>query len=373
MTLDTKSLLNSITSATSYLRRKVQPFYDQITFTTGQTVYPVLTAALGDFFSRNKKLPLSGQEIFAIYDIKAYIQKLFNTTALQVDLLLLVQQSYLEILVSSKQMLKISLWEILSFNIADTIGATPAIANVNERLIQSNKRLIKPIIFTQSSNVQINLVVPSALAAADLNAVKLDFDFDGILSDVLDPAFTYVQSSGNDLFEDIAYTLYDTLPIPSANATTFNPFTDGNKAATLFSQVLPLSQDQRFEIQAIELLFGCNNTDQTETLQLVYNNRKHNQFQININNTVFAQMDCKDMISLIAAYPGLPFNDNAGTPVTTNSVNYEVLRQKKILDIPIILPATGNVTVQILQPGSSLNVNQNMSVLLYGRLMRSRN
>lgn len=366
--MDTKSLLNMVTVPSGNLRRNIVQLVDKITIATGKTVYPIFSGSITQFV-RNLSLPISGDTIYALTNLKLISETLFTST---VDLIELLQKSYLEIIVSQKQQIKLPLFKVLNFYKSDTIGASPVKANFNISLVGKSKNLIYPIILGQSQNVIVNLVITST-AATDLNNGIIDVEFDAIQSTVLDPAFYYAPQSGN-IFQDIDYTLWNSIAIGTANQTTFSLFSDNTLAQNLLSQNLPLPSDQRFELQNIEFLFVSNNVaSQAETLQKIFNNRSHNYLTISVNQTILHQSDLSEDINIVTQYDNVPFNDNAGTPVTTNLGTFETLFQSKTLKVPVIFPATGLVTVTLDQPSSSLNNGELFTVAFNGSLKRTVN
>lgn len=364
--MDVKTLLNLIQIPTGNLRRDDVELYDKVTIASGTTSYSLFSGSITQFV-RNLQLPVSGQEIYAVTSLKMFINTLFITAT---DLVELLQKSYLEIVVSNRQQLKIPLFQVLNFQVASVIGAT-TVANFSSINVQKLKKLLYPIILGQSSTVQIKLVITST-AATDLNNVTIEMMMNAIQSTVLDPALQYDPAAGNQ-FQDIDYTLYNTLAISTANQTDFQCFSDNTLASNLFSQNLPLSADQRFEIQNLEILFVSPNVaSQAETLNKILNNRSYNELKIVVDNTIVYKSSLAQLLNVVTEYANVAFLDNAGTPVSTNLTTFETLIQSKTLQIPVIIPATGNVNVTLSQPGSSLNNGQSFTIMLNGVLKRSK-
>lgn len=364
MSITTKNLLNIVQVPTSNLRRTIVQLYDKLTFATGQTKYSMFSGAVTQFV-RNLQLPVSGQEIYAVYRLKCFVNSQFLTTA---DLIELMQKSYLEIIVSNKQQLKIPLSQCLKFFYSTTVGAGAGISSWDARYYSRHKQLQFPIVLGQSSNVQINIVTTTT-AATDLNGLTMELELDAIQSTVLDPTFDFTLQAGN-VFQDIDYTLWNTISIGTANQNTFACFAT-NLGDNLQSQNLPLSADQRFEIQNLEILFVSNNVaSQAETLSKIYNNRSYNELLITVDNTIMYKSNLSDLISIVTEYTNVAFLDNAGVPVSTNLSNFEVLTQNKTLEIPIVLPATGNINVSLTQPNSSLNNGEVFTIMMNGVLKR---
>lgn len=366
--MDTQTLLNLVNVPNGSLRRTTVQLYDKITLATGTTLYSLFSGPVSQFV-RNLQLPISGQEIYAVTRLKLFINTQFLAAT---NLIELLQKSRLQILVGSKEQLNIPLAQCLSFLYSTTVGATTAIANRDARYAKRDKKFIYPIILGQSSNVQINVITTST-AATNLNGTTIGIQADAIQSTVLDPAFNYSPNIGN-VFQDIDYTLWNTISISTANQNTFQCFKDNTLIPNLASQNLPLSSDQRFELQNIEILFVSDNVaSQAETLSKIFNNRQYNELSITVNNTIMYKSNLSDLLSIVTEYSNIPYNDNAATPVTTNLSNFELLYQNKTLEIPVIFPATGLINVQLTQPNSSLNNGELFTIMLNGVLKRTVN
>jgi len=368
MYTNTRDLLNSVGVPNAALRRNSVALVDQLAITTGQTVYPIFTGTLSQFV-RNLSFPMTGDTIFALIGLKLFVENLFTTTT---DLIELMQNSYLSIMVGQKLQLNIPGAKILNFIAADTIGVSPAVANFNKRFFGKYKKFFNPIILNQSSTVQINFVT-SSTAATDLNGKKIDVVFDALQSISGDPAFVYMPQQGN-MFQDIDFTLWNTVSIGTANQYTFPLFTDNTLAPNKMSLNLPLPADMRFELQNIEVFFISDAVaSQAETLDKIYYNRLHNQLNISVNQTLLYYSDIQEMINIITEYANVAFDDNAGTPVATDLTSFEALLQSKTLEIPVLFPATGLVNVSLTQPGSSLNNGELLTVCLNGTVKRTVN
>ena len=362
------SLINKVSfpSSGSNLRRKISSLYDTVTLATGTTLYRPFTTAPGNIFLRNTQFPLSGQQLFWIKSISLYLNQAITTAAQYAGLLLGLQNSNLEIYVDSKQYWKIPLVECLSFNTAALIGNTSS-APLRFNPVTRNKNLVVPLLINAASNVVVNLNVDAGFASA-FNANNLRISFNGFLGDVLDSSFSYNPQQGNEL-QDIAFTCYDTQQITTANAATFNFFAQAETNINNYSKVLPLSPTERFEIQNMELVIG-GNSGITDTFDAVMNQRSTNVLTITVDDVQLHQSQVKDYLSILTQL-STTFND-AG-PVLTNLVDTNLIYQSKTLETPVIIPAQGKVQVTVQQPGSSLNQNQYMTLMLKGLIKRQVN
>jgi hypothetical protein len=365
---DTRSFLNSITQPTTgtTLRRKSYPIYDQIVLATGTTLYQPFKAVNANGIGwQNIVLPLSGTQIFAITSIGLLLEGCINTGTLFQSLLVLLQQSYLEIDISDRQILKIPLLQCTSFQIADSIGVSPAVTTGMNSFVGRKYKLTLPIIINSTTNIVVNVVIPSA-SATSFNTYNLNVKLEGVMSDVLDPAFNFNPVVGNQ-FQELDYTFWQTVLIASANAGTYNLFT-GNLANNLYSQLLPLPQNARFEIQNLEIFFGGTNNVNNQPY-LIQADRAHNNLLIKVDDTVYFNDSIFEFAS-IGAGIDQTFDDNASPTVSTNTSTITWQHFNKTLELPITLPATGNTVIQLSQPGSSLLVNQYFTAMFRGRYLR---
>jgi len=362
------SLINKVAfpSTGSNLRRKISSLYDTITLTTGTTFYRPFTTAPGNIFLRNTQFPLSGQQLFWVKYISLYLNQAITTAAQYAGLLLGLQNSNLEILVDSKQYWKIPLIECLSFNTAALIGDTSSLP-LRFNPVTRNKPLVTPLLINAASTVVVNLNVDAGFASA-FNTNNLRISFNGFLGDVLDSSFSFNPQQGNEL-QDIAFTCYDTQQVLTANQNTFNFFSQPETNVNNYSKVFPLSATERFEIQNMEVVIG-GNSGTADTFDAVMNQRSTNVLTITVDDVQLHQSQIKDYLSIITQLSST-FND-AG-PVLTNLVDTNLVYQSKTLEVPIIIPAQGKVQVTLQQPGSSLNQNQFITMMLKGLIKRQVN
>ncbi len=364
--MNTQELLNRVAfpGVGQNIRRKYTQIFDKITVASGTTeYYPFKTT--GNVFTVNKTFPLSGNQIFGITNIALYLQQAITSATLYASLLTMLQQSYLQIDVDSRTMLKIPLLEVMSYNSISQEGAS-TVAPLQTILHKRTKDLIIPIVLNSNSNVSVKVVITSGTATAfDTNLINISFN--GVMLDKLDTiAIDLV--SGNQ-YSEIAWTLWESLNVDVTTQKTFNYFTTPNTAPNLFSGVLPLSSTERFEIQAIELFVG-GNAGGTDTPALVRNNRINNYLTIDVEQVNFYESNLEDILSLAGAQATTYLDNEGTTPVSTNITVIDVQYSQKLLNIPIIIPATGNVDVKLQQAGSSLNSAQYLTLLLKGKKTR---
>jgi hypothetical protein len=383
--MTTQQLLNEVAypNAGTNVRRKYMQYYDTFAVATGTTTYNLFSTTLGNNFQRNKKFPLSGSEAFALMNVELFLQSGVNTTAEYDALLDLLQKSYLEIVVNSKQAIKIPGIEIFSFDYSDIVIGTTTAINYNTKSVKRKKNLIIPIFFNSNSAIDVNFVTTTSAATA-YNGKNVLCTFSGIQSDKLDNIF-FNPVQGN--FQDLAYTMYDTVAVSGAGQNTYELFKDSSKSKTLYSKTLNLSSVERFEVQNMEIFFSMLSGG-SNLFNAIKNNRMVNQLQIKIEDVLLYESTIADFLSLsnseassIISFAGIAINAYASSdaatlptvavPSNTATFTRTIFQYKsKSLEIPIIFPANGKVSVELTQPGSSLNVDQYFTVLLKGKLTR---
>lgn len=369
--MTTQALLNKVAYPMlgQNVRRKFTPLYSTVDIATATTEYYPYTN-ISSVFTDNEKFPLSGQQIFAITNIGAVLSSVIDSQTNYEALLLLFQQSYLQIDVDSRTMLKIPMIEIMSYSIQDVLGdAGTAQTGAKTFFTNRSKQLIFPIVLNSQSNVNVKFVTNSTFTTA-FNGETIRFTLNGVMLDKLDTIsvnFLLNSNGGIKRFSQLAWTLWESKQITTVNQNTFT-FFDGNTTnPALVNGVLPLSNTELFEIQALEIFFG-GNYGTTDTPVAVRDNRNQNILRIEVENALFYQAPIQDFLSQASASVS-NFQDAAGTsniPLINVDVNY----RQKVLEIPLILPATGNIKVTLEQPGSSLNSNQYATLMLKGKKTR---
>ncbi len=370
--MNTTQLLNiaAFPSANSNVRRKISSIFDTVAITSGTTFYNPFQTAPGNIFLRNQKFPLSGQQLFWVTSVSMFLAQAINTPALYAALLPGLQSSNIELLIDSKQYFKMPLIECLSFNIQNQVGVTGSTQVYKVNPVTRNKNLIIPVFINAASNVVVNLNLDSAFATA-FNSNNLLISLNGILTDALDASLNYNPVQGNNL-QDIAYTMYDTQQITTANANTFNFFSTPETNPNNYNKILPLSSTERFELQALEVFIG-GNAGTTDNFNDVFNQRSTNFLNISVDDVVYHQSQLKDYLSIMTNNNNGKFGDDASPAVTTEINATQLIYQNKTLEIPVILPAQGKVSVTIQQPGSSLNQNEYITLMLKGLIKRQVN
>lgn len=356
--MNAKDLLNKTLypSGLQNARRKEYNYYDTLAITTGILSYFFFQTALGNIFARNKRLPLSGSEIFLVDGIAAYIETPITTPALLNSLNELLQQSYLQISVDGRVQAKLPGMDFIQYMLVFNEDATP------ERLLPivetKTRNLPIPIFMNSTSSFEFQFVTTAAAATA-FNGINMRLVLNGVQIDKLDSY--YYDAVKNNKFQQISTTYYNTVAIPNGNEQTFQLFADANQANNLYSKVFPLSDITTMQIQNIEVLF--NQPDVPIDPITIYNSRLNNILVITVDDVDIYRSNLVDTLSVVAGFAGNITDSAAATTAYNMFMN---VRQSKTLRIPVEIPANSNVSMQLIQPGSSLGITGEFTVALRG-------
>ena len=164
--MDTRQLMNKALypSANDNARRKEYPLYDTQAVAAGTNEYFFFQTALGNQFARNKRLPLSGSEIYFVDGLSMYLSQTLNTVALINSLNELLQQSYLQISVDNRVVAKLPGMDFMQYTISLNEDATPEI------LLSANQLTVRklpiPIMMNSTSSFEFKFVTTTAAATA---------------------------------------------------------------------------------------------------------------------------------------------------------------------------------------------------------------
>jgi hypothetical protein len=344
--------------------RKQFPYYSAVTMLTGVTEYFFFQTPPAPFVS-NKQLPVAGTEVFFIEAISGY-PVLNHITTAQIDSLNeLLQQSFLEIIVDGRVQMKIPGMDFINYQYANA-WSDQVVVTALQTSIGGNKnsdgflgrKLPLPIIMNSQSSFSFRLVtvgdavynnIPFKLVLHGLQLDKLQsFEWDDLKSNVL---------------QQIPWTLYNTVVIPSTNQTTYDLFANRATAVNLGSGTFPLSNIETFSCQAVEVL--VNQPDVPIDPATIYNSRIVNELFLSIDDRIYYQGNLQNMLSVVAG-----FGQALTTTPNLDVVNMFNFRQQRILDVPINFPANGKVTCQLTQPGGSLGITGEITVALRGMVTR---
>ena len=356
--MNTRDILNKTLypSPGQNARRKEYPYYDTQTITAGVLEYFFFVTALGNIFQRNKRLPLSGSEVFLVDAITMYLESNIVTPA-QIDSLNeLLQQSYLEISVDNRQVCKLPGMDFLQYTMLNSEDATPELLDFN--LVHNHRSLPIPILMNSTSAFQFRFVTTAA-AATTFNTVPVRLSLHGVQIDKLDSF--YYDDLKNNKFQQVSATYYNTVPIINGNQTAFNLFANPAQAQNLFSKTFPLSDITTFSIQNIEVF--VNQPDVPIAPMTIFNSRQTNNLRITVDDVDYYNANLQDMLSVVAGISGT-LTDSAAATMAFNS--YLNVRESKTLRVPLEIPASANVQVILTQPAGSLGITGEITVALRG-------
>lgn len=337
-------------------RRKEYAYFDTATLTTGTLEYFFFNTPLGDIFSRNKKLPLSGTEVFLVDNISAYISTSINTPALIDSLNELLQQSYLLISIDNRQVMKIPGLDFIQYNLTLTEGSTPQA--ITYKLEKIKRKLPLPILMNSTSSFQFKFVTTAAAATA-FNTVPFRLSLGGVQIDKLESF--YYNDLKNNQFQQVAVTYYDNATIASGAQAEYQFFANPAKAQNLLSQTFPLSNIQTFSLQNIEVF--VNQPDTPIVPLTILNSRLTNNLKITVNDVDFYNGNLQECLSVVAGYAG-NITDSGGATIAYNM--FMSVRQSKTFKVPLEIPTNSNVQVTLNQPASSLGITGEITIALRG-------
>jgi len=359
-----EQLLNAISSPSfaNNARRKYTAKYDQLALATGTLNYIYFDTNVGNQFLRNARFPISGNEVFFVTAFDLYLDATLGTTAIFAQLDEIFGRSFIEITVNQRQQIKVPLLEVLNFYYNDTTGTANS-ELTRQRFHSAKRRLLYPIIMNSTSSVQYKLTLSTASATA-LNGINARLGLYGVQFDKLD-TFYYDVWKGSQ-FQKVDYTMYQTNLVSTANQNTFTLFQPASQAETDFSKLLPLSEIERFDVNALEIGFFPSAV--TSVMSAVFENRRDNVLTVQVEDVELFQGQIKDMLSISNQFTGQ--YDNTGATILVDQLSRDILRQNLTLEIPLTFPSKSNVNITLLQPGSSLEENDYFVTLLKGVLTR---
>jgi len=344
--------------------RKQYPYYDTLNMVTGTTEYFFFQTPVAPFL-RNKQLPVTGSEVFFITGISAY-PVLNHVTTAQIDALNeLLQQSFLEIMVDNRVQMKLPGADFIKYQYAnataDQVVLTALNTHMGGNLNQDGfigRKLPIPILMNSQSNFQFRLVTPGN---AVYNGIAFKLVLHGLQLDKL-MTFEYDALKENKL-QQIPWTLYNTVVIPSGAQNTFQLFQNRATAPNLISGTFPLSNIETFSMQAIEVL--VNQPDVPIDPATIFNSRITNELFISVDDRVYYNGDLQNMLSVVAG-----FGQTLTTTPDLDVVNMFNQRQQLIFKTPLNFPANAKVNFNLTQPAGSLGITGEISVILRGIVTR---
>jgi len=337
-------------------RRKEYPYYDTQAITAGVLEYFFFVTVLGNIFARNKRLPLSGSEVFMVDGISAYLETSINTPA-QIDALNeLLQQSYLQVSVDNRVVAKLPGLDFIQYALTLNEDATPELLSYK---VETVKRMLPiPILMNSTSAFEFKFVTTAAAATA-FNAIPFRLTLHGVQIDKLESF--YYDDLKNAKFQQISVSYFDTVAISGAAQDTYAFFANPAKAQNLFSQTFPLSEIQTMSIQNIEVF--VNQPDVPISPLTIYNSRLTNNLRISVNDVDYYNSNLQDCLSVVAGIAGNITDSAAATTAYNQFLN---VRQSKTFKVPLEIPTTSNVAVNLSQPAGSLGITGEITIVMRG-------
>lgn len=336
-------------------------FFDEQTLsaTPGENRY--FTSASLSTFTRNKKFPLSGNEIAFIDQINV---RLMGTAALSLTTanMNLFNKTCLQIKVDGRERLKVPLVEVLSAHVAEVVGTTTTQNIIT--LKQRTKKLRLPLIFNSHSDVEVKIITDGDYSA--LGAIRIELN--GVLYNKLVPFdFDPVKSRG---IERINYTIFDTVAVPTA-ASQLNLFQSADKAQNLFSKIFPLASTESFEIENIEISFPVSVGTAAAGFETIEALARETVFKMQINNVDFLELADKDLCTVLFqnSVAGT-FKHSDGT-ITTNFTTNKIEYGGLTLPVPVTIPAKANIKATLdVNTITNISATPYINVMLKGVLQR---
>ena len=329
-------------------RSKYLPKNSQVTIAAGANDYMFFDAALTNPLTANMRLPISGSEVFFVDRISCAYDFTDILTGTIYDE---IMQSYLLVTVNDRILYKTSLASILNFG-HQALGV--ASAQIGSSVYnQKEKQFNNPIIINSTSNVQFKLHLTTAAATAlDTQFILLTvqgWQFDK-LSD-----FEY-NDLQNKQFQRIDWDFYEIQAVTVGAAATYTFFQNTGQADTLYSKLFPLAESEMFQVQAIQVMFSDQNTVAPDFS--LWFPRMKNRLTINVNDVIYSDGFISKALSFYGKY------------VTAAENNGLALWQNDVIKTPIIFPAKGNTSVQMLQGADTTPAAGFVMMRLQGELTR---
>lgn len=317
----------------------------QITVAALTPEYNFFAAPLANPFTSNFQIPFSGDNVFFLKKMAAYIDTL--DTALTGTIFNNIMQCFVEIWVNDRMQYKVSLAKIINFGFEDTLLLAGAGTTWND-LWKNEKTLVNPIVINSTANVRfrlhLNAAANAALVGNLITFVMTGFQFDKLSE------FEYNDLQDNQ-FQRIDFDMYEIQPVVAA-ANNYQFFANSNQNEELFSKTLPLSESENFQVEAIQLLFSDQNVVAAD--HSLWYPRRFNRLTISLNDILYYDSYMHKALSYYGAYVAAGVSDHR-----------LVLNQKDILETPIMIPAKSNNSVILQQPASVTPVAAQLVMLSF--------
>ncbi len=336
-------------------------FFDEQTLSATVGENRFFTSDTLSTFTRNKKFPLSGNEI-AFIDTVAV--RLMGTAALSLTAanMGLFTKTALQVLVDGRERLKIPLVECLQVFVGNQIGTTTTLTLGD--LVTRSKKLRLPIIINSQSNVEVKIITDADYNALGVVRVELS----GLMYSKLS-AFD-INFAANRSVERLSYSMFDTVAVPTA-ASTLNLFTSADKTQSLFSKIFPLSNSETFDIENVEVVFPVSIGTAATTFQAIQALAKECMLKLNINGVDFLELAGKDLVSVIFQNTVAGTIKHSDGTITTNIIGNQISYAGITLPVAVTVPAKAQVKVTLdVNAITNISTSAYINVLLKGTLQR---
>lgn len=286
---------------------------------------------------RNKKFPLQN-EIFVLKEI--FIDT-YNIS--HVDVYECYVKSYFQIIKNNKEVLKINLIDLANMQNTFIFGGQTNL-NIEEPTKPNGFKLQIPIIINSNDDVQFKMFLFSRNLTGPGSPINLvgKLTLAGFTLDKLQ-AFEFDERKEKNL-ENLAYVLYDVVPLTSFAQTNYQVFNTEGKTENLFSKGINL-KDETFQLQNIEI-YGFGNSKSYKQSDF-YNSMQSSNLIIKTDSKEVLNINNSRIFSRLAVY-----DENVKTSdVQTLYIKLSQIRKQGLaLHKPIIFKANSLNSVELKLP-----------------------
>jgi len=347
---------------------------DTATFVATTNEYRFYEGAIASFLTQNFQLPGADSQIFTFNRIKLFFSYEFAAADIAAISNLLIN-SALQIYINQREKLRIPLAECACFTLKKTVGNNATPPSVHAEIYFKEKKLRYPLGFNLKDNISVKLLLDTAsVVSTALAATTARLELSGILTtrqtnegweSVVQRLYPNIRLMQG--WEILDYTIWDNA-ISLAAAAENNYFIQAVKTENQYSKFLPLSKNESFSVEAIQLIDTFTAID----LVTAMNERVSKIVKVIIDNTERLKLADFKLHELVGANTGT-FSD-AG-PVNTAYASLYNVKGIKELEVSLQIPANSQVNVSVQQGaltglGGGIMYN---AVLLKGILKRRVN
>ncbi len=267
-------------------RMKPIVYYDTLTMATGTLDYYLFNNPAISLPLRNKQFPISGNEIFFLTSIKALLQSSFAVlTAANTEFF---TRAYFELVVNDKQVIKVPLCEIMTFQFA--------VSTSTYVFQQERKKILRfPIIINSGANIKARICFT---ANGILNTQTIKVELGGIKLDKLSQE--QIDFAKNMSYERLNATIYDTTQSATpTSARTYDLFADPSKSQNDINKTFPLSNYEVFQVENIELFFPILNTGDATNYTTLINALRNGAFRLLVEDNEVMNFASSELVTAL--------------------------------------------------------------------------